>query len=396
LLLFFFSLSFFFFHLSSQPFSECTYNHFNNSSTCPICNRTLGESDFMELIVADPTSTSAGVASKRNNYQSLFTKQNASSQSLAFQDMCARLLTQNDDLRNGTKFLMKQFLLESSTVGLRSGNMVRELTKLKEENTSLKQTHNSQRMRMEEALGELQKKLVLANKKLEEKDRQLMQFRKLHDTMTPQSPHQQHHHGHHGGGSSVGSNETPRRVSTSSGNGHQEPPLKGFIMQKEANERAKQRTLEQAQQRTPIFGGQPSHHHHQQQQQQHHHRSSSSRQQSYIGGGMMPHHQQIPQQRPFSADSGGSGASSQIRDLNSSSGYAFTGSDRGHPHPSQQQQQQQQQQQHIKRRRGKSPSDNVRAGSYPRAMSPSAAFTQQTQGGGRGPSSYFQQPGYGR
>mmetsp|Transcript_4906 Transcript_4906/g.10835 ORF Transcript_4906/g.10835 Transcript_4906/m.10835 type:complete len:159 (+) Transcript_4906:340-816(+) len=32
---------------------ECTYSHFENSSQCPTCRRTLGENDFTELVVAD-------------------------------------------------------------------------------------------------------------------------------------------------------------------------------------------------------------------------------------------------------------------------------------------------------------------------------------------------------
>jgi hypothetical protein len=335
----------------------------------------------MELVVADP---STATSSNNANFQSLFTKQNPNSGSLAFQDICMRLLKQNDDLRSGTKFVLKQFMLESGQMGQRSFQMLRTLEALKQENTTLKQAHNSQRIRMEQAVEDLQQKLTSAQKKLEEKDRQLMQFRQLHNTMTPQSPR-----GSNGGRpSSVES----RRVSGGEGQQQRsmnmEPPLKGFMMQKEANERAKQLALEQPQ-RTPLLGGgagTSSNHH----QHQHHHNSHhSGRPQSDAGVAHHPsymmapasHHQsQQQQQRPYSTGSGGSGGNSSgiRRDLTSSSGYVFSGSSSS------------QQQQVSKRHRGQPPSNNARS------MSPSQAFGSNhvvTSSAGRGPSNYFQQQG---
>jgi hypothetical protein len=315
----------------------------------------------MELVVADP---STATNSNNTNFQSLFTKQNANSGSLAFQDICMRLLKQNDDLRSGTKFVLKQFMLESSQVGQRSFQMLRTLEVLKQENTTLKQAHNSQKIRMEQAIEDLQQKLASAQKKLEEKDRQLMQFRQLHNTMTPASPR----------GNGRPSSSEPRRVS---GEGQQqrsmEPPLKGFMMQKEANERAKQLALEQPQ-RTPLLGGTSNHHHNP---------DHSGRPQS---DGAHPSYMMAPathhqiQQRPYSTDSGGSGGNSGIRrDLTSNSGYVFSGSS---------------QQQVSKRYRGQPPPGGMHQ-SDARSMSPSQAFgSNVTSAAGRGPSNYFQQQGY--
>jgi hypothetical protein len=322
----------------------------------------------MELVVADP---STATSSKNVNFQSLFTKQNASSGSLAFQDICMRLLKQNDDLRSGTKFVLKQFMLESSQVGQRSFQMLRTLEALKQENTTLKQAHNSQRIRMEQAVEDLQQKLSSAQKKLEEKDRQLMQFRQLHNTMTPASPR----------GNGRPSSGEPRHVS---GDGQQqqrsmEPPLQGFMMQKEANERAKQLALEQPQ-RTPLLGATSNHHHNP------HHSGRP------LSGGAHPSymmapatHHQIPQ-RPYSTDSGGSGGNSGIRrDLTSSSGYVFSGSSSS-------------QQQVSKRHRGQPPPPGGIHPSNARSMSPSQAFGSHgtSSAAGRGPSNYFQQQGYSR
>jgi hypothetical protein len=303
----------------------------------------------MELMVADPSSTTS---TKTSNFQALFTKQNEAATSIAFQDLCTRLLKQNDDLRAGTKFLMKQFLVESSKQGQRSGQVVRTLESLKQEHTSLKQALNSQRMRYENAIENLQQQLTSTQKKLEEKDRQLIQFRRLHETMTPESPR--------------GSSNEPRRVSgagmaQSVSQRSPQPPMKGFMIQKEAQARAKQLALE-APQRNPVLGGSANPY------QQNYRPHSHSGTESY--GTPAP-----TMQRPYSTDSGGSGG---IRNLNSSSGYAFSGGNN-------------------KRGRGMTPEMSQR--NNPRAMSPSQAFAVQPSGSystARGPANFFQQPGYGR
>jgi len=37
----------------SLPKLECTYSHFEHSSSCPTCRKQLGENDFTELVVAN-------------------------------------------------------------------------------------------------------------------------------------------------------------------------------------------------------------------------------------------------------------------------------------------------------------------------------------------------------
>ena len=37
----------------SLPKLDCTYSHFEYSSSCPTCRKQLGENDFTELVVAD-------------------------------------------------------------------------------------------------------------------------------------------------------------------------------------------------------------------------------------------------------------------------------------------------------------------------------------------------------
>lgn len=262
---------------------------------------------------------------------------------------------------------MKQFLVETTNQAKRFQQLYRAFDGLKQEHTALKQSTNTQKVRYEKALENMQQQLASANKKIEEKERQIYQFRKLHDRMTPESPS-------HGGGSGGGA----RRVSTgsdrnSSGSDsrqaainmippgsrlqHQQqqqqqpPPMQGFMIQKEAQERARQRALEAPHQRTPVLG----------------HRNGDG----HGSGGRAPHHQQQPSNpyaTPRSSGSHGSG-SGGIRDLSASSGYAFSGG-------------------------GTGPTDNKRR----RAMSPSQAFAMQPPGSysvARGPSNYFQQQGGG-
>ena len=121
---------------------ECTYSHFQSSPNCPCCNRILSENDFTELVVAEP---SAKVSTTATCFQNIFTKQNSQSQCLSFQDLCGNIMRRNEDLRAGTKFVMKQFLLESSKQHARSRQTIQLLEKLRQENTALKQAQNSQR-----------------------------------------------------------------------------------------------------------------------------------------------------------------------------------------------------------------------------------------------------------
>jgi len=207
----------------------------------------------MELVIADPPNAATVTNTKTSLFQSLFTKQTDQSRVLSFQDLCARALRLQDDTRAGTKFLMKQFLIETSKQSQRFSQLLQALEGLKQEFTALKQTHNTSKIRYEATIEKLQTQLSSANKKLEEKDRQLYQFRKLHDSMTPASPNDHVH--------SSRISEEPRRVSTGHsahvvpGSRQQAPPLRGFMIQKEEMERARNIAMEQGTTaRPPIMG----------------------------------------------------------------------------------------------------------------------------------------------
>lgn len=287
--------------------------------------------------MADP---SAKNSSAITNLQNIFTKQNPQSQSLSFQDLCANIMKRNDDLRAGTKFLMRQFLLDSSKQNSRSSQTIMLLEKLRQENTSLKQAQNSQRMKYEQAIEKLQQQLHSTQQKVDEKEQQIIQFRRLHGSRGPTSSH----------------DRGPRRVSgagmpsTPRGNIQPKPPIQGFMIQKEAEERAKQRVLESPQYRRPIIGSQEH-------SKQNYGLSAHAHGDGYHGSRL-----QTPQ-RPYSGGTVGSGG---IRNITSSSGFAFSGG------------------MHKKRR------------SSSAGASPSQAFVNQPSAsyGARSPSSTFQNRGY--
>ena len=200
----------------------------------------------MELVIADPPTTTALANTKTSLFQNLFTKQSDQSRVLSFQDLCARALRLQDDTRAGTKFLMKQFLIETSKQSQRFSQLLRALEALKQEFTTLKQTHNTSKIRYEAAIEKLQTQLSSATKKLEEKDRQLHQFRKIHDTMTPASP-SDHQHASRTNVAGVSAHVVP-------GSRQQAPPMRGFMIQKEEQERARHLAMEQGTTRQPIMG----------------------------------------------------------------------------------------------------------------------------------------------
>ena len=249
-------------------------------------------------------------------------------------------MRRNDDLRAGTKFLMKQFLLESSKQNRRSSQTIELLEKLRQENTSLKQSQNTQRMKYDRAIENLQQQLVSTQKKLDEKEQQLMQFRRLHSTRTPESLHRRN---------------ASKRDSGSEVPQSPRPPMQGFMIQKEAEERAKERVLESPQYRRPIMGR--------------HENKENNGKRDYGHVDSYGNRLQTPPSRPFSGGTVGSGG---IRNLTASSSFSFTGG--------------------VQKKRRSS------SGRSASGMSPSHAFVNHQSGSYnvRSPSSAFQNRRYPR
>jgi hypothetical protein len=264
----------------------------------------------MELVIADP-ATSANETVK-NSFQTIFTKCTKSSNAISHSEMCQRLLKNLDTDRRAVRFLMKQFVNDVNNQGQRSGNVVRAFESLKKEHTQLKQASSSQRLQMEQTIADLQHRVQALNgtvqeqqKKVQDKDKQLTQFRELYQAegmaRVPSSSHSQSSGGKRGGSSHMASHHHQQQQQQQ----QQQPPMQGFVMQKHARERAKEQAQgEFTRGKGPIIGGRP--------------RTNESL--------MTP--MQLPR-RPLSSGSAVSDLQSvpntpRIRDLSSSNGYVFT------------------------------------------------------------------------
>jgi len=138
---------------------ECTFAHFAASSTCPKCSRTLGESDFTELIVStDGTDGGTGGGTggsaelAKASMQALFSNQHPTTGHLPHSDLCRALLKQFDVVRASTKFVLKQLIVESSQqgtarlAGLRQNRRYQaQAVQMKKEYNALKLGHERQK-----------------------------------------------------------------------------------------------------------------------------------------------------------------------------------------------------------------------------------------------------------
>jgi hypothetical protein len=302
----------------------------------------------MECNVADVSAT---VPAANACLKSLFTKSSEGLPHLSFVDMFGQLLQQYDTLKSATKFFVKQTIRDSTLWAQRHHLTIRQNGSLKQEISKLRQENTNRKVETDQVIANLQERVTAMQQKLEEKDRQLSQFRKIHEGMTPESPRHPLRIPPSASGSGGGGGGA-RRVS-----GDLQPPLKGFLLQKEAQERAKQQALAQSQGHRPmILGGNPY--------------NRQGRPSSTEHSFMTP-----PTQAVEGIDTG------RIRSLNSYTGFAFSS---------------QPATQHINKRRRGQPGN---IDSHQGAMSPSHAFSHGQSGGqtaARGPATYFQQTGHRR
>lgn len=164
-----------------HPVAECTFSHFEKNSSCPSCNRTMqGENDFRELMILNPP---AHDKLKESMYKRIFVKSSPDDQTLTADDLWNRIQRQHAMVREGTKFVLRQFLKENIAQTRRSSQTENALRALKDDHSSLKREINKQK----EITEGYKQELVVAGQKIEEKDRQLAQFRKMFESRTPQS-----------------------------------------------------------------------------------------------------------------------------------------------------------------------------------------------------------------
>lgn len=353
---------------------ECTYSHFETSSQCPSCGSSLTENDFTELVVADATSATTEVM--KISMQALFTKKSSSS-SLPFSDLCYSLIRQIDAVKLSTKFLLKQLLMDASAQGRQSGNTARAYEAMKHENTQLKQSLSTQKLEFQQLNANMQNRLQAREAtvaelqhKIQSQEKLLHQFRQMHNgtTIVPGSSNS-------APSSRLGMDHSIDQGQTMNSGSHQKPPLKGFMMQKEARERAQHEAIHA--QRAPSVLGRSM-------------PNQPMKRSNSFGTERMPHshghHANItPIQlgsRPFSSKSEGSGPGTpRIRDLSTSAGYRFTSSSGTW-----------QGSQHINKKRRGTPSSIGGSPSVHQGMSPNTAFALNNgHYSGRGPTQYFHQ-----
>jgi hypothetical protein len=299
---------------------ECTYSHFERSSQCPTCRKTLGDQDFTELVVADGSNGATDIA--KSSMQAMFSKKNSGGY-LPHAELCQSLIRQIDASKQNTKFLLKQLLVETHKQSRGNVGAMRAQEQLRNENTQLKQTVSSQRLQYEQTINDLQNKLKARESTIAELNQMLGKFQK-----------------HYGGKSSdsysISGGSAPAHMvpHSSSDNGGQEPPLRGLMAQRKAQETASQNAMSGR---------------------------NIGRQQPFMNpmGGMNRGRSPGTNYRPFSSSSVGSGSSGtpRIRDLSANTGYHFTGVSNQQPL--------------NKRRRGGTPT-SLGTGA---TMSPTTAFT---------------------
>jgi hypothetical protein len=309
----------------------------------------------------------------KTSLQALFTKK-SSSPSLPFSDLCHSLIRQIDAVKVSTKFVLKQFLIDAAAQGRLSGNAARGYEAMRQENTQLKQAVSTQRLEFQQANADLQNRLqsreatvAELQHKIQYQEKMLRQFRNGIPVVPGSS--------NSAPPSRLGMDRSSDQGRTMNSGFPQQNPLKGFMMQKEARERAQQEALHA--QRVPSVLGRSM------ANQQVKRSNSFGMERTPHGHG---HHSNVtPIQtgaRPFSSNSAGSVSSTpRIRDLSSSAGYKFSSSSGTW----------QGSQQHVnKRRRAETPNSSGGPPSIHHDMSPNTAFALNNgHHSGRGPSQYF-------
>ena len=332
----------------------------------------MSENDFTELVIAQAHS-STDIA--KSSLQALFSKHSQSSttsKALPLSDLCFSLVRQIDVMKQSSKFLLKQLLMDSSSSNRKNILLRRHIENMQNEVTQIKQQHSAQRLQFEQIQSELQQKLAAReatnrelNEKIKTQQKMIKQFQQFHNdrslhTSSPRiSTHDRMSHSiplstgnesihtdinSHGGSS----NGIYHQLQRNHDNKSFEPPLKGFMRQKEAKKIADQQAYNNLL-RNPGA-------------------TLKSRRVSNGSSATKTYSQQIQNHyttRPYTGTSTDSHSSSapRIRELSSTTGFNFTGSSTSSTHHHNR---------HINKRR--KPSTPNSSSSY-YSMTPKTAFT---------------------
>lgn len=201
-------------------------------------------------MIADPPAQSD--ATRVSSYRNLLTKTasrgGGGGDALPLQDVCYRLLKQQDDVKATTKLALKQCMVHANRRETHFRRLRQSHDLLRSQLASSKQSWQSQNT-------QLQQELKITRKKLEEKTRQVEQFQNLHShiMVTPTSTSATGNsrgnsstpgsgppfregamRGHHNHAAAANNSNTPH-------NHGRITPFKSFAIQQEAQEMARQR-----------------------------------------------------------------------------------------------------------------------------------------------------------
>ena len=167
------------FHITIFP-AGCTWETFKKTANCPVCNRPQNEGDFTEVVVADVSAKPI----QPTNFQGLFTKRDPRSKSVTLKDLCQELTRHQQEAQTMTRFVTCQLMRGLSLLGRKFQRAQHLLLALRQENTSLKQTINNQKVQYEEDMNaqktQYEKTLNKIQKQLDEKETLLVKFRNVH------------------------------------------------------------------------------------------------------------------------------------------------------------------------------------------------------------------------
>lgn len=177
---------------------ECTYEHFGSNEACPSCNKTLGQNDFLELVISEPTAASQQTT--KTMFQNLFTKITPGTETVICRDNVSRGLRVLDDGRRAMRFLFNQFLNETNSLR-------RDLAEA-----------NSK-------VGQMATQIQMLQSKLNERDSEVARLRHIAASASPLPPSSSHSASSGGGRRG---RYTPV-IEAGSARGSVPPPLQGFM-----------------------------------------------------------------------------------------------------------------------------------------------------------------------
>jgi hypothetical protein len=140
-----------------------------------------GESDIRELMIMNPPNPQK---QKELMMKRIFVRDSPDARTLNTDDLWNRIQRQGEMLRDGSKLVFRQVLKENTAQTQLTSQIKNALRALKEDQANLKR----EVARQKEITEGYRKELLVAAHKIEEKDRQLAQFRKMFESRAPPSP----------------------------------------------------------------------------------------------------------------------------------------------------------------------------------------------------------------